>query len=149
MPIEALPYTLAILCAALISLVVTFYALRINTSSLAKKAFLVFMVGITIWCLSYAFEVASSSLQIKLFWANLQYVGVMLMPPAYLAFILYYTHNERYLTKVTWAILALLSISVVTLVWTDASHNFLRINTHLIYVPFPELEFIKVTSFLW
>jgi diguanylate cyclase (GGDEF)-like protein/PAS domain S-box-containing protein len=143
MPIEALPYTLAILCAALISLVVTFYALRINTSSHAKKAFLVFMVGITIWCLSYAFEVASLSLQIKLFWANLQYVGVMLMPPAYLAFILYYTHNERYLTKVTWAILALLSISVVTLVWTDASHNFLRINTHLIYVPFPELEFIK------
>jgi len=143
MLIEALPYTLVILCAALISLLVTFYALRINTSSHAKKAFLVFMIGISIWCLSYAFEVASASLQVKLFWANLQYVGVMLMPPAYLAFILYYTHNERFLTKGIWALLSILSVSVVTLVWTDASHHFLRINLHLIYVPFPELEFVK------
>lgn len=138
---QVIPYTVTLLLAAFVSIVVVFFALRVRFPSGTRSSFIIFMSGVTIWSVCYAFEVASATLPAKLFWANLQYVGVLVMPPALLFFHLYYTNQERWINLNLKILFAVVTLLIFLLVWTDQSHHLLRENLALAQDPIPELVF--------
>ena len=138
---QVLPYTITLFISVLISLMIIFFALRTRFPSRTRSAFIIFISGVTIWTICYALEIASVSLEEKIFWANAQYLGVLLIPPTLLAFVLFYTHQERWLNLTTWIVFFVLTFLFQTLIWTDHQHHLLRANLQLIVEPFPEISF--------
>ncbi len=71
----------------------------------------VLMAGAAVWCAAYAAELAASSLAGKLFWARLEYAGIVLVAPSWLLFCLAYLGLLR-----RRALLCLYVLPAVTLV---------------------------------
>lgn len=69
---------------------------------------------------------ASVSLEAKLFWANMQFLGIVLVPASLLVFTLQYTDRERWLPPFYPVLLAIEPIVTVVLAWTNESHHLMR-----------------------
>ena len=88
------------------------------------------MVGATVWCAAYVGELTSSSLQTKMIFARLAYLGIATVPPSWLLFCLSYTGKLRrrtagamlafYLLPLATVLFAMLS-TAVPLVWSKTS----------------------------
>jgi PAS domain S-box-containing protein len=98
-------------------------------------AFAVLMLAVMAWALSYAPDVSSSDLAIKIFWSKVEYFGIVTVPVAWLAFALQYTGRDGWLRPRTLALLALPSLLTLLLVWTNELH--LLIWRHISLVPGP------------
>src|SRR5262245_41333634 len=98
-------------------------------------AFAVLMLAVMAWSLSYAPDVSSSELDVKVFWSKIEYFGIVVVPVAWLAFALQYTGRERWLKPWTLALLALPSLLTVALVWTNEAHGLIWRSVSLVYRP--------------
>ena len=81
------------------------------------------MGALLLWTVGYTLELASVSLQAKLFWANLQYVGLLAMP------VLWLRVTQRALgwgdiTRVVWLALTAVSIGLMAIVYLNPGHLF-------------------------
>jgi diguanylate cyclase (GGDEF)-like protein/PAS domain S-box-containing protein len=93
---------------------------------------LILMLGVMEWSLAYAFGLGSITLPAKITWAQIQYFGILVLPPAYLALALQFTGQVKYLR---WRYLALYSaIPLITLllVWTNSYHGLIWSETRLV-----------------
>jgi len=90
-----------------------------------------FMAGATIWSFGYAMELASLSLDAKLFWAKVQYLGIVTVPTMMLIIALEYSGQERWLRRRFMILLAIEPIIVGLLVWTNEVHGFIWEKTYL------------------
>ncbi len=103
------PYTVPLLVAALFALVLSAYASRFRAVP-GAWALIVLLAGIADWSLFYALEMAAPSLADKLFWANLEYLGIATIPAAWLVFALQYTGHRKWVSP---TFVLLLCIGVV------------------------------------
>ncbi|MES2730142.1 MAG: histidine kinase N-terminal 7TM domain-containing protein, partial [Bacteroidota bacterium] len=100
----------------------------------------VMMLTIAIWAVSYGFELSSNTLDKMLFWVNLEYLGVALVPAFWIVFVLHYIGKEHWLTRLNVSLVFSVPALTLLLVWTNHWH-------HLHYVrvsvdpngPFPML----------
>jgi PAS domain S-box-containing protein len=85
--------------------------------------FLVQTAGVAVWSIAVAFEVLSPDLEAKIFWSKVKYVGVVVVPVAWLVFAAQYTGSRRWLG--TPAVLALSAVPFLTLalVWSNELHH--------------------------
>lgn len=83
------------------------------------------------WSLAYALELGCTSLQDKIFWDNMSYLGVVTVPVAAMAFALRYTSHDRWLTRTNLALLAVIPATTVILAWTNEIHGLIRQNVSL------------------
>ncbi|MHB1317164.1 MAG: histidine kinase N-terminal 7TM domain-containing protein [Anaerolineae bacterium] len=89
---------------------------------------LLLMVGAAmLWCLAYALEIASPALESKLFWAKIQYLGILSIAPIWLMLSAEYhglppriTHPNRFYT-----LLWLIPVVSLLLVWTNELHHLI------------------------
>nr|WP_238530503.1 histidine kinase N-terminal 7TM domain-containing protein [Oscillochloris trichoides] len=88
------PYILPLLGAALLSTGVMFYTWQRrstpNAIALSATAF-----AITEWLLGYALELSSASLEGKIAWGKLQYIGIALIPVTWFIFSFAHTQPGR------------------------------------------------------
>ena len=70
------------------------------------------------WLLCYALELLSHGLQAKLFWAQAEYLGLVLVPPAWLILVLCCTGRQHWLSRRVLALLAIDPVITVLLAWT-------------------------------
>ena len=70
------------------------------------------MVGATVWCGAYVGELTSSSLQTKMIFARLAYLGIATVPPSWLLFCLSYTGKLR--RRTTGAVLSITKSTVAS-----------------------------------
>src|SRR6186713_1441234 len=56
------------------------------------------MLGVALWSLAYAFSLAQVTLSNQLFWINMCYLGIGLVPASWLAFALEYVGLGAWLT---------------------------------------------------
>lgn len=77
------------------------------------------------WTLGYLFELTSPGITAKLFWDDLQYVGVILWPLATLYFATVYT-KRRIRAGAWWALNLLATASFLVLVATNSLHGLIR-----------------------
>ena len=98
----------------------------------------VFCAGV--WNFSFAAELISPTLAGKIFWANIQFLGIPFLPVTWLAMAMCVTAQPRQNRRVIPA-LALIPIITNLVIWTNPYHHLFRqspaINT--VNAPFPML----------
>jgi len=83
------------------------------------------------WVFCQAFELMALNLPIKLFWANMLYIGAGLSPFAYFLLVLHYTGKERFITRRNIAIVLVIYLIFFVLIFTDHHYGLMRTNISL------------------
>jgi len=99
-----------------------------NRKVAGSYALIVMLLGVKVWALCYAMEIASTTIEAADHWAARKYIGIVVLPPALWAFVWQYTGRGRLPRP---AMAALLVHPVVTL-------GILLVNQRLIQDYYPE-----------
>jgi PAS domain S-box-containing protein len=94
----------------------------------------VLMLGVALWSLTYAISLAQVTLSAQLFWINMSYLGIGLVPASWLAFALEYVGLGAWLTRRRLALLAIEPLLALALAWTNDLHLLFRTQIRLIDV---------------
>ncbi len=81
------------------------------------------MLASAIWAFAYAFELGNRSISLKLFWVHIEYVGISLVPFAWLTFVLAYSGRQQWLKPVRVFWLGLPPVALILLSITNAYHH--------------------------
>ncbi len=128
MQLQGTPHILPLVLAAAVTDALGLYAWR-RRNVPGAAAFAILMLALSIWSLGYTLELAAATLNAKLLWAKVEYLGIVAIPPAWLAFALSYTGQRLLLSRagpLTPRLLAgLAAIPLVTalLAWTNDWHG--------------------------
>jgi PAS domain S-box-containing protein len=85
----------------------------------------VVLLGAMLWSVCYALELTAGDLAGRGFWGDLKYIGICLLAPAYLAFVLQCTGRGRW-PRWLGMLLALEPLAVLVLLANDATHDLIR-----------------------
>ena len=77
------------------------------------------------WSLGYAFELSSADLPMQIFWARVEYFGVVAVPLAWFAFTLVYTGREQWLGRRGLIFLGIVPLVTILLVWISDWHGLI------------------------
>lgn len=133
------------------ALTTAFLAVRAwQRRSMPAATHLVILMGcITWWLVSYGFETISQSEKAKLFWIYVEYLGLVLIPVAWLAFSLAYLGLGRWLSKRNLIFLLIVPVLTLLLVWTNPYHGWAWSNTYVDQSgPFPDIH-VRFGPVLW
>jgi PAS domain S-box-containing protein len=90
------------------------------------RPFALCMAAVTWWALASFATYLSPTLEGKLVWTNLQYIGIVLVPPTWLLFALAYAGRGSLITPVMRVLLCVHPALVQVALWTDAYHKLFR-----------------------
>ena len=85
----------------------------------------VVLLGAMLWSVCYALELTAGDLAGRGFWGDLKYIGICLLAPAYLAFVLQCTGRSRW-PRWLGMLLALEPLAVLVLLANDATRDLIR-----------------------
>jgi signal transduction histidine kinase len=86
-------------------------------------AFAVTMLAVAQWSLAYMAQMVSDDLADKLVWATSQYIGLLILPVAWLIFAFHYIGQPQKLTRQAYLILAFVPSVSFLLLLTNEAHN--------------------------
>jgi PAS domain-containing protein len=92
------------------------------------------MVAVSLWAAMHIFELAAPTLSGKIFWANMQFICIVLVPPALLSFVIRYTRRDYLITTPRMALILLGPLLVVALVWTNPLHGWIFSGAEIIHI---------------
>ncbi len=118
------PYVLPLLVASAVSVTIAFFAWRRRPAPGAMPL-VYLMLAVAEWSLGYALELGSANLPSQVFWAKVEYLGIVTMPVMWLALVLQYTKRERWLTPRNLVLLATVPLGTLLLAWTNDLHGLL------------------------
>ena len=124
------PYALPLIAAATISAALALYGWRRRPTP-GAMFFVLLMLAVAEWSLTYALELDSSDLSAKILFDALEFLGIVSIPAAWLALTLCYTGREKWLTPRNLALLAVEPVITVLLVWTNGFHGLIWGNVGL------------------
>jgi PAS domain S-box-containing protein len=102
-------------------LLVSLYAIRRRQFPIGRR--LVYMVvTATFWLLTSTLEVASISLEAKIFWAKMQYLSIGFLPVLWFLLALEYTGKGRFFLS-RWKWLCIEPLLLVGMAWTNEWHH--------------------------
>ena len=131
------PYFLSVLISAGIG----FFAWRRRNVS-GATSFAVFAWLEAFMTLGFIFELSSPSLETKVFWDNMQFIGLFFSPVFYLTFALEYTGRAPKSPARVYGALSTASIVFLILILTDHIHGALHPDVWLVPgEPFPAMEY--------
>lgn len=116
------PYTVTLL---LVSFINFYLAARLSQQRRQTAARLMGLVILAsgVWAFCYGMEIAASTLEGKLLWKSLAYVGTSVAGPLYALTIVHYIYPGFTLRKVHSVLLWVLFFTVNGLVWTNSIHR--------------------------
>ncbi len=91
-----------------------------------------FTIAAAIWTGGNALQNASTTLAGKLFWVNVQYFGIVVIPISWFALACEYTGHDKWLTRRSLSILFLYAGVTLVLVWTNPVHHLVRTSSKLV-----------------
>jgi PAS domain S-box-containing protein len=118
------PYMLPPLLAAVIAAWLARYAWQ-RRSALGSTFFAVLTMAVAEWVVAYALELAAVDLAGKVLWARLQYVGMTIVPVAWILLSLELSGRERWITRRHAALLAAVPLIAFLLVLSNDSHQLI------------------------
>lgn len=133
MPYRFMPYLWLLIISGLMTIFLGVYTLIKCRHAKGAISFAIAMFIVTLWSIPNALEMASTTLNVKLFWANIQYTAYCFSPVALLILCLMLTGYD-YKVKfknIFW--IFIIPIITIILVWTDDYHGLVRSNIHLDY----------------
>lgn len=140
MNLQTLPYVLVYIGAFILSSLVFFYSWR-NRKTPGIYAFAIAVLFEISWLVGYIFEINAGTLEAKVFWDNIQYIGSFYAPIALLIFSLGFVGikvNVRWLVILTGIIPTLALIAI----FANVNPDTIRVNTQVLPgVPYAELSY--------
>ena len=118
------PYLIPLLIAGLLSLALAMYGWQRRFIP-GATAFIVLMLALAEWSLGYIMEIVSPDLSAKIFWGQVQYLGIVIVPLAWLVFALQYTGWQNWLTRRNLMLLAVIPAITLLLIWTNQAHGLM------------------------
>ena len=121
MTIEFSPFAVPLLLAGIFALMLAVLAWhRRSVPGGTTFTFLVlFLAG---WMLGGAFEHLSPTLTTKIFWTNIQYVGITAVPVLWFIFVLKFTTYDQSVKRIFQLVFWLYPLVTNLIVWTNPSH---------------------------
>jgi len=92
----------------------------------------VYLLAVTAWVAGVALETAATTLAGKLFWLNVQYVPVAVLPVASLAFVASYLGYDARLSARRLVALAVPLVALAVLSWTNPIHGLVRTSAEVV-----------------
>lgn len=116
----------AVVLAALIGLTWKFRYRKV------AKLFSLTMITTLIWTVGFILEIMSKSLEVKLFWANIQFLGIAFLAVCWLLMVISYTGKE---IRSRWVYLLLFGPPILTnvIIWTNHWHHLFRLQPFIDY----------------
>ncbi len=110
--------------------------------------FVCMMIGSAIWCIAYGLELCSNTLAQAIFFINIEYIGITVIPLAWFFFCLSFCNKECwYKKKLNMALMLIMPIATLIVVWTNSWHHLYYEHVELATNgPFPML---KLTPGIW
>jgi signal transduction histidine kinase/PAS domain-containing protein len=134
------PYTVPLFAAALLSGVLAFLAWQRRTA-LGAPTFALFMLASGLWCLAYGLEITAVDPTTKLFWAQVQYLGISTVGVFCFIFVLQYGRQWRPTLR-HLILLFIIPALTITVAWLEPDVGLLwREITLDDSGPFPSLTF--------
>lgn len=136
------PYSILLLCIALVNLALAIYALRFIRSPGALTYTFV-MAFLSLYSFGYAYELRAENLQEVIFWLRIQYLGISFLPALFLILALQYTGMSRFLKPLLVVPLLLIAFTTLLLQYTNYGNLFYfeqKLNPE---VPFILADFVK------
>lgn len=124
-------YAIPLLVSGLFTLLLAL--LLLNRFGKASKWFGINMIFTAWWAITYGFELASTTLKDILFWINLEYIGITILPITWLISIALFTGKEKLLTKRNLLIISVIPVITLLLVWTS--------NYNQLYYQYAEVDY--------
>ncbi|MFO7716302.1 histidine kinase N-terminal 7TM domain-containing protein [Desulfosarcina sp.] len=128
------PYTVSLFAASVISLSLAGSVWKTRTT-INTRSFVVLMLVISLWATMHIFELAASTLATKVFWANMQFFCIVLVPPTLLTFVGRYTRRDDVISTPRMALILLLPLLIVALVWTNGFHSWVFTGAEIVDQP--------------
>ncbi|TMC94653.1 MAG: response regulator [Chloroflexi bacterium] len=119
------PYIFPVVIAGVISAGLALYAWRRRLMA-GVAAFSILMLAVAVWTLGYALELAGGDIPTKLFWLDVEYLGIVIVPVAWLALALQYTGRTKWLTPRILVLLSIEPLITLVLVWTNDIHHLIH-----------------------
>ena len=92
MKLEYTPYVLPFIISTTILIYLSIYAFRLRKQVETARLFSMLALALATWTICYALELLAVSLEHKIFWAKMKYLGGAPGPVLCFIFSLYYTN---------------------------------------------------------
>ncbi len=141
-------YSIPLWIASFVTALLARYAWRFR-NFLGAKSFMLLMISVAIWCLGYGFEIAAPGFPLKLFWAKIQYLGIVSVPLFWVVYTIHFTGNSSWLSPRVRKLLLVFPLITLLLAWTNDWHGLIwkeiQVNT---LGPFHDLS-IQYGTWFW
>ena len=124
MSLEFTPYVLPFVFSTAILFWLARYSLRFRDRVETAGLFSMQNLAMAIWTLCYALELSNATLEGKIFWAKMKYVGATTGPVLWFVFSLYYTDRRSWLTTPLKILLGLFVLITLGVVFTNELHHW-------------------------
>jgi PAS domain S-box-containing protein len=115
------PFAITLIVSGLITLLVAWMIFKKTSGTVRWFGYV--MVGIAIWAISYGCELSSDTLSQMLFWINIEYLGIALLPPLWIVFVIAFTGKEKWLTPLNCILIFSIGTITLLMVWTNPLHH--------------------------
>ncbi|MCG2770274.1 MAG: ATP-binding protein [Anaerolineae bacterium] len=118
------PYALPLVIVALMSAALVTYAWRRRATPGAGPLILL-MLAVLVWSLGYVLGLSSTDLPSKVFWAKVQYPGIVAVPLMWLGLVIQYMGQQKWLIRRNLTLLAIIPLVTLLLAWTNDAHGLI------------------------
>jgi PAS domain S-box-containing protein len=121
---QEIPYLIPLIMVSFFSLILGVYIWFRFRSPLGRTAAITILIS-TEWIITSLLSLAGGDLQTKVFWAKMQYPGIVLLPVVWFIFAVVYTGREKWLTYRTLGGLSCVPVITVLLAFTNEHHHLI------------------------
>ena len=139
-----LPFTAAYFITGVISVLVARSAWR-RREAPGGSSLALMLLAIAQWAFIYALEVSAVSVETKVFWSKVAYLGIVSAPPLLFTFAVDYTQRYRWLTQRNRVLLWIIPAITFVLTLTNEWHNLVWSG----FIPNPETNIMVYEHGLW
>src|ERR687893_2277790 len=118
-------YTLYVIFLSVAAAILVGFALRAwrRRSTLGATALAVLMAAGAVWAVAYAMSLVATEPSMRIFWGEIKYLGIVVVPLSWVIFALQYTGREEWVTRRILALLAVEPAVSLTLIFTNEAHG--------------------------
>jgi diguanylate cyclase (GGDEF)-like protein len=121
---EYTPYVLPFVVSTAILSYIFIYSYRLRKQVEVAGEFSIMVLTMLIWTICYALELISTTLDGKIFWTTMKYLGSGAGPTAFFVFSLYYTNNQKWFTPTLRWVFPIYILITVIIVFTNPLHHW-------------------------
>jgi len=126
------PYTLPTLASGLISLAAAYYVWRMRPRPAAASEFVGVALSVALMSFAYAAELTAVTVQGKLAWLQVRWIGIVSLPVLALALALRWGGHARRMTRSRWMALSVVPAATLLLAWSNPWHHLMASDSSLV-----------------